>query len=104
MTDVARHAPDPGTARSPHWPAVEHAHLSRQPCCQACGGKHDLNVHHVRPFHLYPERELDDDNLITLCRFCHLVFGHFHDWKSFNVQVVSDAHDYHRRLLRRPAA
>ena len=28
--------------------------------------KKKLNVHHVKPFHLYPQLELDENNLITV--------------------------------------
>lgn len=104
MPYASRHAPPvPGHFRSAGWPAAERAHLHREPRCRACGGVTDLNVHHVRPFHLYPELELDPENLVTLCRYCHLVFGHFHDWSSFNPEAIADADHYRRRVESRPA-
>jgi 5-methylcytosine-specific restriction enzyme A len=52
----------------------------------------------MRPFHVHPELELDDANLITLCEKpghdCHFVFGHFHDWKRWNPDVVADVAHY----------
>lgn len=81
--------------RSPHWPACEKAHLKAQPTCQACGSGHSLQVHHMKPFHLYPALELDPTNLLTLCENsvlnCHLKIGHLDNWKNYNASVVSDA-------------
>lgn len=74
--------------RSDHWPVVRHVHLQLEPNCQYCGNTLNLEVHHIKPFHLNPELELDQDNLITLCETmgieCHLKHGHFGNWKSFN--------------------
>lgn len=93
------------SARSPKWPAVRQSHLARHPACAACGAKAteaDLEVHHIRPYHLDPSLELDPQNLITLCRSgrnCHLNVGHDPDgpgesqpnWKSENRNVQRDA-------------
>lgn len=81
--------------RSPDWAAVRDAHIAREPSCRACGGTDHLQVHHIRPFHLHPELELAQDNLITLCEHpshdCHYHFGHFFDWHAWNPRVRSDA-------------
>ena len=87
---------DPGQAatgvqRSGKWPKVEKAHLKAHPACAVCGGKKALNVHHCLPYHLYPNKELDRRNLITLCRDHHLLFGHIGDFKGFNPLVRADA-------------
>lgn len=84
--------------RSSHWSVVRKAHLVLEPACQACGGKDDLQVHHIHPFHLHPELELEQSNLITLCEKrghdCHFVFGHFHNWKAQNPNVTEDVRHY----------
>jgi 5-methylcytosine-specific restriction protein A len=80
-----------GSKRSSKWRSVERAYLFDWPNCVGCGSDKRLEVHHVRPFHLEPELELDPGNLITLCRRCHLLFGHFDDWKKFNLSVRSNA-------------
>jgi len=85
--------------RSGHWPTVRAAYLAEHPTCEACGSADDLNVHHVAPFHLRPELELDPTNLITLCREHHFSIGHDPDgpgplrpnWKAANPNVRRDA-------------
>lgn len=87
-----------GAKRSPHWGTIRAAHLVLEPACRACGGARKLQVHHKRPFHLHPELELSQDNLITLCEKpghdCHFVFGHFHRWDLWNPTVDSDSTAY----------
>jgi hypothetical protein len=80
--------------RSGGWGRVEREHLAQYPLCQACRGTARLQVHHVRPFHLRPELELDRRNLITLCMGpaeCHLRIGHGDDWRAYNPDVRKDA-------------
>lgn len=83
-------------SRSPQWSKVRAAHLVIQPVCQICGYASALNVHHIKPFHLFPELELVQENLITLGEACpsgnhHFLFGHFLDWKKWNPEVVAIA-------------
>jgi 5-methylcytosine-specific restriction endonuclease McrA len=86
--------------RSGRWPAVRREFLRNNPCCEACGTTASLHVHHVRPFHLWPELELEPHNLITLCPKCHFFIGHDEDgprgpkkpnWKTSNRYVWRDA-------------
>lgn len=92
--------------RSPGWRKVRADHLKRQPLCAVCGTSSGLEVHHIRPFHLYPERELDPTNLITLCEKtgggCHLRFGHLWCFRSFNPTVAEDALDWQVKIRCRP--
>ena len=80
-----------GAKRSNHWRTVRNAFIKKNPACAYCSGFLDLQVHHVQPFHIKPEKELDPDNLITLCEHaginCHLKIGHLNNWKSFNPDV-----------------
>lgn len=92
-----------GRPRSPRWPGVRAVHLGRQPRCAACGSAKSVQVHHIRPYHLFPALELDPTNLLTLCTGrqscnCHLTFGHLGDWEHFNYDVVEDAARYLARL------
>ena len=88
--------------RSSKWPKVEKDHLVLHPSCALCESKKDLNVHHIKPYHLFPELELEHTNLVTLCRKHHLLFGHFENWKSYNENVPTDAGDWNKRIKARP--
>lgn len=95
--------------RSRHWLKVAKAHLEKEPACRCCGRSKRLQVHHILPFHLFPENELDPDNLITLCTDgpgglnCHLVFGHLGHWDRWNRDVANDA-DRMLKMLHREQA
>jgi 5-methylcytosine-specific restriction endonuclease McrA len=95
-----------GVERSPEWPRVEREHLMREPTCAACGHRGPgLQVHHIKPFHLHPNLELDPNNLITLCevkgRDHHLLLGHLDEWESYNVNVKRDVkHHYGKTALQ----
>lgn len=88
--------------RSSKWPKVEKEFLRKNPFCAACATIHNLNVHHKVPFHIAPELELEESNLITLCmsedRHCHLLIGHGNSFKAYvpDVDIFSkealDAH------------
>jgi 5-methylcytosine-specific restriction endonuclease McrA len=90
-----------GHSRSPEWESVARAHLQIEPACMACGYKgKGLQVHHIKPFHLFPELELDPNNLITLCeikgRDHHLLIGHLDNWESYNLNVRTDVKRFHK--------
>ena len=92
-------------ARSPRWPAVRGAHLKRNPTCAACGTRDKLEVHHIHPFHIYPELELVGSNLLTLCETggnCHLMIGHLKNFKSYNIAVRKDAEVLLQKIKARP--
>ncbi len=91
-----------GLARSPEWPRVAREHLLREPACAACGYRGPkLQVHHIKPFHLHPQLELDPRNLITLCavkgREHHLLLGHLDEWESYNEHVRADVKRFYRK-------
>lgn len=94
--------------RSSRWPAVRRAFLKKHPRCYVCLGKKKVEVHHKRPFHVHPELELDENNLITLCENkadginCHLAFGHLGNFRSVNEDVERDAEIWRVKLLTRP--
>ena len=108
IKDVAQGKTTIDNPRSEHWPVVRKQHLLRQPCCALCGGSDKLEVHHIRPFHLHPELELEPTNLITLCESlkgganCHLLFGHLGNFKSFNVTVIADSAQWNAKIGSRP--
>jgi hypothetical protein len=108
LIDAAQGKHSISHARSEHWPAVRAQHLKLHPVCEVCGGKDKLQVHHVRPFHLHPDLELNPENLITLCESgkggvsCHLHFGHLGNFRSFNIDVHTDALEWHDKIKNRP--
>jgi 5-methylcytosine-specific restriction enzyme A len=97
-----------GSKRSDKWPKARKAFLVDNPTCAMCGGNKKLEVHHIRPFHLHPDLELDPKNFVTLCENkkdgsnCHLLFGHLGSFKSFNVNVVQDAAEWQDKIKKRP--
>ena len=88
--------------RSSGWAKVEKEHLVSFPVCAVCETKDGLNVHHIKPFHLFPALELEPTNLITLCRAHHELFGHLDEWKSYNVNVIDDAKTWNDKIKKRP--
>jgi len=80
--------------RSSKWRKVRKEFLKEHPECAGCGRKKNLEVHHIEDFSTAPEKELDENNLITLCGRgidCHFVIGHLGDFKSINPTVREDA-------------
>jgi 5-methylcytosine-specific restriction protein A len=78
--------------RSPKWKSVRDAFLKGK-VCAACGGKSKLEAHHIVPFHVQPELELEVSNLLPLCEAkkyginCHLLTGHAGNYRRFNPSV-----------------
>lgn len=89
--------------RSPSWPSLRKKHLNKYPCCQCCGSCTKPEVHHIIPVHVDSTKELDADNLITLCdKYCHFVFGHLMDYKSWNPDIVLDSNEYRQKIQNKP--
>lgn len=97
----------PAVPRHPLWHKVRGIWLKDHGFCAVCGCTTGLNVHHIKPFHEFPELELEPENFITLGEICptgnhHLLFGHLGDWRSWNVDVVHIANSIYVRMLNRP--
>jgi len=86
-----------GQKRSGKWRKVRATHIEKNPRCEICGSKVKLEVHHVIPFNVAPDKELDPENLITLCERkkyginCHLLVGHLGNYRNMNPGVKADA-------------
>ena len=108
IKDWWRGVPTFGMARSPKWAEVRKEWLRGHPVCAVCGGAKKLSVHHQQPFHLFPEKELDFNNLITLCESgkggvnCHLHFGHLGNFQSYNTNVETDTDIWRIKIKNRP--
>ena len=88
--------------RSGKWPAVRREHLKTEPACRVCGTKKKCEVHHLLPFHVFPEHELKLSNLWTLCRDHHLLFGHLMEWESLNQDCIADCEVWQKKIANRP--
>lgn len=91
--------------RSSKWRSVREAHLREHPRCEACGDDKNLEVHHVKPYHLFPELELVRSNLMTLCCHgpggmnCHLILGHCGNWLAYSADPISNAYLF-RQIMK----
>lgn len=94
----------PGARRSSSWREVRTAHIKLNPECQVCGSTRKVEVHHIVPFHLAPDMELEPSNLMTLCenkRYginCHLLIGHLGNYRRINCEVCLDAMIWSHKL------
>jgi len=97
IKDVLQGKSPLSVSRSPHWATVRKNHLKEHGKCLVCEGDQNLNVHHIKPFHLHPDLELEPTNLVTLCESerhginCHLLIGHLGNFKNVNPNVLADA-------------
>jgi 5-methylcytosine-specific restriction endonuclease McrA len=58
---------------SGEWRRLRRQLRNRAACmCETCGSTDDLHMHHVRPWAEYPELRMELDNLMLLCRGCHI--------------------------------
>jgi hypothetical protein len=87
--------------RSPQWPALEKRFKHDHPACACCGEATQV-IHHVVPFHVDPSKELDPTNLIAVCNRCHLLICHLGNFRSWNVNVRSDAARLLAEIKSRP--
>lgn len=69
------------------WRKVRNAFVKEHPKCACCNIERELEAHHVKPWHLFPDLRYEFSNLITLCRDCHFRFGHGRNWKKWNPEV-----------------
>lgn len=95
----------PGSRRSSAWRSVRADHLEEFPECAVCGSARNLEVHHILPFAMFPDLELEPGNLLTLCEHgrlkslnCHLLIGHLGDYRKFNPSAGADAVYWRRKL------
>lgn len=96
-----------GAQRSPMWEAKKKEFEKTHPkVCAVCGRTKNIQLHHIAPFHLHPELELESNNLTWLCEnnkdvSCHLVFGHFMDFRTkYNPDIRTEAPIWLERLTK----
>lgn len=84
--------------RSPKWQTVRDRFIRANPRCAACGRSQELEAHHVVPYQIRPELELDESNLVSFCRACHFAVGHGYDWTAWR----PDCRRLARQMLETP--
>lgn len=93
-----------GARRDSQWSKVRKKHLKKQPYCQVCGSDKKLEVHHIIPFHVAPDLELEPSNLMTLCEngkygiTCHQLIGHLGNYRKINSSAEIDAATWRMKL------
>ena len=76
----------PGTpkeSRDPRWQAASKKYLQKNRTCICCGKK-AVVTHHLKPFHLFPELEMEPSNWRAMCAPCHLIVGHLGNFSNYN--------------------
>ncbi len=95
-----------GKKRSSKWRKVRNAYKKKNPKCALCKGKVKVEIHHKKPFHLFPELELVKNNLISLCESgkygitCHQLVGHLGNYKRYNPNVEIDVIIWNYKLKK----
>ncbi len=72
------------------WLDVQRKYKRHNPKCEICGTTANIEVHHIMPVSIEPNKEFDENNLMSLCRKgknCHLVHGHLGNYNKFNPNV-----------------
>lgn len=101
----------PTSLRSPKWATLRKKLIAANPVCQVCGNTDldSLVAHHRKPFHLFPELELEPSNIAIVCENgpghmnCHLIIGHTGSFQQWNPNFDADA-EYVGAMLKRTGA
>ena len=93
-----------GAKRSSGWRKVRDKHKRDNPECAVCRSKKKVEVHHKVPFHIAPDLELAEGNLVSLCENkkygvnCHLLIGHLGNYRKINMNVEWDVIIWNKKL------
>lgn len=91
-----------GSRRHHLWRSCRDNFVKNKKCSVCCSSK-DLEVHHKKPVHDYPELELDEKNLVVLCSRCHFCIGHLYNYSMYN-DDIDNAILYFKLLIKRAKA
>ena len=61
-----------------------------------------IQWHHVLPFHLFPESELDPQNVRPLRPDVHFLLAHLGKWASYNENILRDIEIWKAKIANRP--
>jgi 5-methylcytosine-specific restriction endonuclease McrA len=87
--------------RSRHWRRTRNEFIKKNPGCIVCNTKKKLEVHHIKMFSDHPHLELSHNNLATMCRRCHRLFGHLDNYRVANPDVKYDAWVFNKKIKER---
>ncbi len=89
-------------SRHPKWKSISLNYRKKMGKCAVCGKTTNLVVHHKMPFHMNPEKELDENNFVVLCENrpvnCHYLFGHLMNWQGYNPNINEDIETWNKKL------
>ena len=97
-----------GSARHKDWRKVRKEHLRLHPYCAITGSKKKRQVHHIIPFFIRPDLELEPTNLITLSGKKilgvkpHQFFGHLGNFRRYNPDIDRDSKIWYTKIISRP--
>lgn len=89
--------------RNPKWPKESKLYMKGK-CCERCGRRDQLVVHHVIPVHVNPDHEMDPDNWMIGCFgpiACHLNY-HLLDFRSWDPNAREEAKRMRAKVEARP--
>lgn len=87
--------------RHPDWQEFSREFRRKNPKCQACGSLAEVEAHHIRPVSYYPDLEMVEANLMSLCRVHHFTLGHLCDWRAWNPDAIDMVLVYQSFMGRR---
>lgn len=96
-----------GKKRSPEWGKFKREFAETHPkVCAVCGTTKKVALHHLRPFHLHPELELSENNMLWVCERQghdhHFFVAHLENFKSYNPNAKEDAETWRQKIQNRP--
>ena len=91
-----------GAVRGPLWSKTKREYAKIHPkVCPFCKTTKKIELHHIFPYHLFPQYENSFWNLVWACRDCHFKFCHHLDWSAFNPNVLEDIKWYKEKIENR---
>lgn len=89
--------------RSPGWPTFRKKVIAKLKAqgryfCPVCATTTKLELHHINPYWAAPLEELDENNVLIVCRPHHLSICHLENFKRWNKHVREDIAYWAKRL------
>ena len=90
-----------GAQRNPKWRELRNAYFAANPKCELCGRK-GKEIHHIVPVWQDKSKELLWENLICVCKKCHLDFAHLGDYHSWEKDIKDESSRWQAKRKNRP--